>query len=178
MLEEFKPGASCKLTTTAIKLISLRYWHQSQVNNWQDWFTCPITEAKPDSRSGMLISRCKDLSHFPLLYTWCSASHESFKMRTLKKDKKRKKESSYQETNKWIKPDSKIIQILCDPMNTNPRGSSVHGLLQARILEPFPSPGDFPKPGIKPRSPTLQVDSLLPEPLGKPHSTYQTRTLP
>ena len=38
----------------------------------------------------------------------------------------------------------------------------VHGILQARILEwvPFPSPGDRPNPGFKPRSPTLQVDSL------------------
>ena len=27
---------------------------------------------------------------------------------------------------------------------------------------PFPSPGDLPDPGIKPASPTLQVDSLLP----------------
>ena len=26
---------------------------------------------------------------------------------------------------------------------------------------PFPSPGDLPDPGIKPGSPTLQVDSLL-----------------
>ena len=26
---------------------------------------------------------------------------------------------------------------------------------------PFPSPGDLPDPGIKPRSPALQVDSLL-----------------
>ena len=25
---------------------------------------------------------------------------------------------------------------------------------------PFPSPGDLPNPGIKPRSPALQVDSL------------------
>ena len=32
---------------------------------------------------------------------------------------------------------------------------------------PFPSPGDLPNPGIKPRSPTLQMDSLLPEPPGK-----------
>ena len=30
---------------------------------------------------------------------------------------------------------------------------------------PCPPPGDLPNPGIKPRSPTLQVDSLLPEPL-------------
>ena len=33
---------------------------------------------------------------------------------------------------------------------------------------PFPSPGDLPHPGIKPRSPTEQVDSLLAEPQGKP----------
>ena len=32
--------------------------------------------------------------------------------------------------------------------------------------QPFPSPGDLPNPGIKPRSPTLQVDSL-PEELYK-----------
>ena len=28
---------------------------------------------------------------------------------------------------------------------------------------PFPSPGDLPDPGIEPRSPALQVDSLLTE---------------
>ena len=32
---------------------------------------------------------------------------------------------------------------------------------------PFPSPGDHLNPGIKPRSPTLQVDSLPSEPPGK-----------
>ena len=34
--------------------------------------------------------------------------------------------------------------------------------------EPFPSPGDLPNPGIEPRSPALQVDSLPAEPQGKP----------
>ena len=29
---------------------------------------------------------------------------------------------------------------------------------------PFPSPGDLPDPGIEARSPTLQADSLPPEP--------------
>ena len=33
---------------------------------------------------------------------------------------------------------------------------------------PFPSPGDLPNPGIKPRSPALQADALPSEPLGKP----------
>ena len=31
----------------------------------------------------------------------------------------------------------------------------------------FSSPGDFPDPGIKPRSPTLQADTLPSEPPGK-----------
>ena len=33
---------------------------------------------------------------------------------------------------------------------------------------PFPSPEDLPDPGIEPRSPTLQADSLPSEPPGKP----------
>ena len=36
---------------------------------------------------------------------------------------------------------------------------------------PFPSPGDLPNPGIKPRSPALQADSLPAEPQGKPKNT-------
>ena len=43
-----------------------------------------------------------------------------------------------------------------------PPGSSVHGILQARIQEwvPCPFPGDLPNPGIERRSLTLQGDSL------------------
>ena len=32
---------------------------------------------------------------------------------------------------------------------------------------PLPSPGDFPDPGIEPRSPALRVDALPSEPPGK-----------
>ena len=35
----------------------------------------------------------------------------------------------------------------------------------------FSSPWDLPKPGIEPRSPTLQADSLPVEPRGKPKKT-------
>ena len=35
---------------------------------------------------------------------------------------------------------------------------------------PFPSPGDLPDPGIKSGSPSLQADTLLSEPPGKPSS--------
>ena len=39
---------------------------------------------------------------------------------------------------------------------------------------PVPSPKGLPDPGIKPGSPTLQVDSLLTEPAGKLKKTsYQ-----
>ena len=59
---------------------------------------------------------------------------------------------------------------LCDPMDCSPPGSSVLGILQARILEwvPFPAPGNLPDPGIEPRSPALQADSLPSEQSGKP----------
>ena len=43
---------------------------------------------------------------------------------------------------------------LCSPMDCSPPGSSVHGILQARLWSglPFPSPGDLPDPGITPTS--------------------------
>ena len=37
---------------------------------------------------------------------------------------------------------------------------------------PFPSPGDFPDPGIEPRSPLLRADALPSEP---PGSMYQKK---
>ena len=33
---------------------------------------------------------------------------------------------------------------------------------------PFPSPGDLPEPGIKPRSPSFEAGALTSEPPGKP----------
>ena len=49
-----------------------------------------------------------------------------------------------------------------DPMDCSPPGSSVHGILQARILEwvAMPSSRSLPDPGIEPRSLALQADSL------------------
>ena len=59
-----------------------------------------------------------------------------------------------------------------------------HGLYPIRLLYPWwfsrqeywsglpcPPPGDLLNPGIEPRSPTLQVDSLPSEPPGKPKNT-------
>ena len=51
-------------------------------------------------------------------------------------------------------------------------GTSVHGILQARILEwvasSFSRGSDLPDPGIELGSPTLQAVSLPSEPPGKP----------
>ena len=41
---------------------------------------------------------------------------------------------------------------------------------------PFPFPGDLSNPGIEPRSPTWQADSLPSEPPGKPPNIYQKRS--
>ena len=58
-----------------------------------------------------------------------------------------------------IKPASMLAKLLqscltlCNPMDCTLPGSSVHGILQARILEwglPFPSPGNLPNTGIEP----------------------------
>ena len=65
---------------------------------------------------------------------------------------------------------AQLCPTLCDSMDCSPPGSSVHGVLQARILEwvVMAFSRDLPNPGIEPRSPTLQADSLPIEPPGKP----------
>ena len=63
-----------------------------------------------------------------------------------------------------------VMSDSCNPMDCSLPGSSVHGILQARILEwlPFYSPGYLPDLGIEPRSPALQTDSLPTELWEKP----------
>ena len=75
-----------------------------------------------------------------------------------------------------LAPPVKVPQLcpaLCDPRDCSPPDFSLHGILQARILEwvAVPSPGDLPIPGIKPRYPTLQADALPSKPPGKPRNT-------
>ena len=43
--------------------------------------------------------------------------------------------------------------------------------------QPFPSPGDLPNQGIKPRFPALQADSLPAEPPGKPNTGVSSLSL-
>ena len=65
----------------------------------------------------------------------------------------------------------KSCLTVCDPMDWNPPGSSIHWILPARILEwvAMPSSRESSNPQIKPMSPAssaLQADSTT-EPLGK-----------
>ena len=63
---------------------------------------------------------------------------------------------------------------LCDPGDCSPPGSSVHGILQARILEwvVISFSRGSSHPGIEARSPALQADSLFSEPPRSPRMMY------
>ena len=76
----------------------------------------------------------------------------------------------------WAAEAIPACPALCNPMDHRPPGSSVHGILQARILEwvAIPPPGDLPDPGIKPESlrfPALAGGFFTTSPPVKP-STY------
>ena len=68
---------------------------------------------------------------------------------------------------------TQLCHTLYDPWTIAHQAPLSMGILQARILEwgAMPYSGDLPNPGIKPRSPTLQEDSLPSEPPGKPRNT-------
>ena len=53
-----------------------------------------------------------------------------------------------------------VVSNFCDPIDCSPTGSSVDGILQARILEwvAIFLPRDLPNPGIEPGSLVLQAD--------------------
>ena len=75
--------------------------------------------------------------------------------------------------------DAKPLQsclTLCDPMDHSPPGSSLHGILQARILEwvAIPYSGDHPTQGLNSLTSNLhwQAASLPLVPPGKPVSGW------
>ena len=63
---------------------------------------------------------------------------------------------------------AQLYSTVCDSMDR-----IFHGILQVRLLEwvAFPFSRDLPNPGVDPRSPSLQADSLPAEPRGKPKNT-------
>ena len=84
-----------------------------------------------------------------------------------------------------------LIMLCCAVLNHSVMSDSLQsrGLQPASLLHPwefsrqacwsglpYPPPGDPPNPGIKPRFPALQVDSLLFEPPGKPNYDVSINT--
>ena len=64
---------------------------------------------------------------------------------------------------------TQLYPTLWDPMDCSPPGSSVHGILQGRILKWVISPPkELPDPGIQPTSPALKANFLPSEQTGKP----------
>ena len=65
---------------------------------------------------------------------------------------------------------AQLFLTLCNPM-----GYTVHGILQARILEwvAFPFSRESSNPETEPRSPILRADSIPFEPQGKTLLTSQ-----
>ena len=63
---------------------------------------------------------------------------------------------------------STLPHSLCNSMDSSPPGSSVHGILQARMLEwvAIAFSRGSSNPGIELRSPSLQAESLPSEPPG------------
>ena len=59
---------------------------------------------------------------------------------------------------------------LCDPWTVAHQAPPSMGFSRQEYWRglPFPSPGDLPNPGMKPRSPTLQAYALTSAPPGKP----------
>ena len=60
---------------------------------------------------------------------------------------------------------AQLCPPLCDPMDCNPPGFSVSGVSRQEYYSGLPClpPGDLPNPGIKLRTPALEMDSLSPE---------------
>ena len=71
---------------------------------------------------------------------------------------------------------AQLCLTLCDPMDCSPPDSSVHGILQTRILEwvDIPFLRHLPNLGIEPGCPELQADALPSESPGKPVKSVST----
>ena len=61
------------------------------------------------------------------------------------------------------------VQLFVTPWTVAYQAPPSMGLFRQEYWSglPFPSPGDLPNPGIEPRSPTLQAETLPSKPPGK-----------
>ena len=73
------------------------------------------------------------------------------------------------EVSEWVKSLSRV-QLFVTPLTIAHKAPLSMEFSRQEYWSglPFPSSGDLPDSGIKPRSPVLQADTLLSEPPGKP----------
>ncbi|KAI4548548.1 hypothetical protein MG293_000878 [Ovis ammon polii] len=97
----------------------------------------PIAFPRPVSNTSCLFTRCQPL--YTVLYSPSALYYRTFQGQHYNKTTIHLQEPQ--------KSKHKLCPFLCDPMECNPTGSSIHGILQSGL--PFPSPGDLPDPGIE-----------------------------
>ena len=97
---------------------------------------------------------------------------------------------AHQMIRNWLCPETTINPIIRTRTRSREEGkrmggggkrsSSLHGILQTRILEwvAIPFSRDLPEAGIEPWSPTLQADSFPTESLGSPYICTHTLKFP
>ena len=78
---------------------------------------------------------------------------------------------SHQGSPHFLMKRSESCSVVSDSFNPWTTWSTEFSRPEYWSGQPFPSPGDLPNPGIKPRSPALQVDSLPAEPQGQSKNT-------
>ena len=70
---------------------------------------------------------------------------------------------------------AQLCPTLCNPMDYNPTGSSVHGIFQAKYWNglSFPASGNLPDLGIEPVSPALAGSFFTTEQPGRPQKALE-----
>ena len=89
----------------------------------------------------------------------------------LGRDKERFSSLGFKESMKWSEVKSlSCVWLFATPWTVAYQAPPAMGFSRQECWSrlPFPSPGDLPDPGIEPRSPALQADTLPSEPPGKP----------
>ena len=89
----------------------------------------------------------------------------------LRKKERKEERKEGRKTEREREKEREVVQsypTLCEPWTVAWQAPPSMGFSRQEYWSglPFPSPGDLPNPGIKPRSPELQADSLPSEPPG------------
>ena len=110
------------------------------------------------AKAGLLLPACLRLTHAPPGTSLLGARQPYWKMKSIYGEGEKTELKSLSRVRLFAIPWTVAYQA---PQSMEfSRQEYWSGLL-------FPSPGNLPNPGIKPRSPTLQTDTLLSEPPGK-----------